>query len=188
MIHGANASPELQEARLLRKKHGLTQTQLAKLAGVSQSLIAKIETGTVDPTYSHVKRILEVLHGLEREKGLKAQQLMTGRIVSAGKNEPVAEVVRKMKAHSISQLPIVEGGAVVGMVSETTIIEQLAEGKNPERLRTKDIMEEAPPVVAKTTPAAAITELLRHSPIVIVAENGKPEGVITKADILKKMA
>lgn len=183
----SDQSPELLEIKLLRKKHDMTQVQLAKLAGVSQSLIAKIEAGIVDPTFSHVKRILEVLHGMEREKGPKAQQLMTSRIVAVKKNEPVAEVIKRMKAHGISQLPVVDGGRAVGLVSETTVIEKIAEGKDPNNLQVKDVMEEAPPVVAKTTPMAAVTELLRHSPMVVVAENGKLKGVITKADILRKL-
>ena len=187
MRQTANLNPELQEIRQLRKKHNLTQTQLAKLAGVSQSLIAKIESGRVDPTFSHAKRILEVLHGIEKEKELKAEQLITGRIISVGRNEPVSEAVRKMKAHGISQLPVTEGEKVIGLVSESNIIEKIAEGKNPNKLPVKDVMEEAPPVVAKTTPLTAVTELLRHTPLIIVAENGKPKGVITKSDILKKI-
>ena len=48
-------------------------------------------------------------------------------------------------------------------------------------------MEDAPPIIVKTTPLTAVMELLRHSPLVIVAEKGKPKGVITKADILKRL-
>lgn len=187
MRQTTNPSPELQEIRHLRKKHSLTQTQLAKLAGVSQSLIAKIESGRIDPTFSHAKRILEVLHGIEKEKELKAEHLMTSRIIAVGKNEPVSETIRKMKANGISQLPVTEGEKVIGLVSESSIIEKIAEGKNPNKLPVKDVMEEAPPVVAKTTHLTAVTELLRHTPLIIVAENGKPKGIITKADILRKI-
>lgn len=187
MRQTTNSNPELQEIKGLRKKHNLTQTQLAKLAGVSQSLIAKIESGRIDPTFSHAKRILEVLHGIEKEKELKAEQLMTLRMITVGKNEPVSETIRKMRANGISQLPVTDRGKIIGLVSETTIIEKLAEGKNPNKLPVKDVMEEAPPVVAKTTHLTAVTELLRHTTLIIVAENGKPKGVITKADILRKI-
>lgn len=188
MRQTSSLNPELQEIKQLRKKHSLTQTQLAKLAGVSQSLIAKIEAGTVDPTFSHVRRILEVLHSMEREKEPKAEQLITHRIIVVGKNEPLSKAIREMKNYGISQLPVTEDSRVTGLVSETTIIEKLAEGKGLAKLQVKDVMEEAPPVVAKTTPMSAVTELLRHTPLIIVAENGKPKGVITKADVLKRIS
>ncbi len=187
MRQKTDLNPELQEIKRLRKKHNLTQTQLAKLAGVSQSLIAKIEACTVDPTFSHVRRILEVLHSMEMEKEPKAEQLITHKIIVVGKNEPLSKAIREMKNYGISQLPVTEGGRVTGLVSETTIIEKLAEGKNPSKLQVKDVMEDAPPVVTKTMPLSAVTELLRHSSLIIVAENGRPKGVITKSDILKRI-
>ena len=187
MRQTTDLNPELQEIKRLRKKHNLTQTQLAKLASVSQSLIAKIEAGTVDPTFSHVSRILEVLNSMERGKEPKAEQLITHKIITVGKNEPLSKVIKEMKNYGISQLPVMEDGRVIGLVSETTIIEKIAEGKDQSKLQVKDVMVEAPPVIVKTTPLTAVTELLRYSPLVIVAENGRPKGVITKADVLKKV-
>lgn len=188
MQQTGSLNPELQEIRQLRKRHNLTQAQLAKLAGVSQSLIAKIEAGTVDPTFSHARRILEVLHGIEKEKELKAEQLITGKIISVGRNEPISEAVRKMKAHGISQLPVMDGSRVAGLISEGDIIDRMAEGKNPNEMKAGESMGEAPPIIVKATPVSAVTELLRHFPLVIVAENGKPKGVITKADVLRKIS
>src|SRR3989338_8112566 len=101
--------PELAEVKSLRKKQGLTQSGLARLAGVSQSLIAKIESGSVDPTFSHAKRIFEVLHSIEREKGPKAGELIAGRIIAVALDDSVTEAIRKMKANSISQLPVMDG-------------------------------------------------------------------------------
>ena len=150
-------------------------------------MIAKIETGRIDPTFSHATKILEVVHGIDTEQEPKAEQLVTHKIISVGKNSHISECVRKMKANGISQLPVTEGKQVVGLVSETNIIEKIADGQNPNMLLVKDVMEEAPPTVVKATPLSAVTELLRHSPLVIVAEKGKPKGVITKADLLKKI-
>ncbi len=178
---------ELTEVKRLRKKHSLTQAQLAKLAGVSQSLIAKIEAGRIDPTFSNAKKIFEAIHSINAQQEPKAGQLITHRIISVSQNEPVSEAVRKMKANSISQLPVTDSGGVVGLISESNIIEKAVSGKNPAALKVKDFMEDAPPLVSKAMPLTAVTELLKHSPLVIVAENGKPTGVITKSDVLRKL-
>src|SRR3989338_3454114 len=49
--------PELSEIGKRRRRLGVTQTQLAKLAGVSQSLIAKIEAGKVYPHFFKFNRL-----------------------------------------------------------------------------------------------------------------------------------
>ena len=49
---------ELDKIKQMRQKLGLTQTQLAKLAGVSQSMITKIERGTIEPSYLIAKKII----------------------------------------------------------------------------------------------------------------------------------
>ncbi|MEM3267388.1 MAG: helix-turn-helix domain-containing protein [Conexivisphaerales archaeon] len=48
---------ELREISKMRKVLGLTQVQLAKMAGISQSLLAKIEAGKVDPSYTRARKI-----------------------------------------------------------------------------------------------------------------------------------
>ena len=55
---------ELSEIKKIRKNLGLTQTQLSKRANVSQSLIAKIESGKIDPTFTKTKKIFEHIKGL----------------------------------------------------------------------------------------------------------------------------
>jgi len=56
------------EIRARRLELGLTQVQLAKLAGVTQAYIAKIEAGTADPTVSILEKILETLEKTASEK------------------------------------------------------------------------------------------------------------------------
>ncbi|MCI0561598.1 MAG: helix-turn-helix domain-containing protein, partial [Nitrososphaera sp.] len=68
---------EVERIGRLRKQLGLTQKELADLAGVSQSLVAKIESGKIDPAYSKVMQILSALEN-EQNKGKKtAQQIMS---------------------------------------------------------------------------------------------------------------
>jgi len=74
--------PSLEEIPRKRRELGLTQSKLAILAGVSQSIIAKIESGSVDPSYSVVARILAALERTETPTALKVSQLMSRPVVS----------------------------------------------------------------------------------------------------------
>jgi predicted transcriptional regulator len=52
---------ELEEIKKLRRKLGIGQKELAGLANVSQSLIAKIESKKIEPTYNKVRKIFDIL-------------------------------------------------------------------------------------------------------------------------------
>jgi len=57
--------PEIEEIKRRRKKLGITQKDLAKMLGVSQPLIARIESGTIDPKLSLIKKIFSILEVME---------------------------------------------------------------------------------------------------------------------------
>lgn len=175
---------ELDEVKKIRKKLGMTQTQLANRAGVSQSLIAKIESGIIDPTYTKTKKIFNALSELEKKEDIKAEQLMMGKIISVPSDTSIKEAIAKMRKFQISQIPIIDDYKLVGLVSESTILDALLNSKST---KVKEIMQEAPPIVSKKTSVQVVSNLLRHYPMVLVSEEGKLIGLITKSDLLGKL-
>lgn len=175
---------ELEEIKEIRKRFGLTQSQLADRAGVSQSLIAKVEAGRLDPTYSKAKRIFEAIDTLGRKKELRAEQIMNTHIISVKPYDDIKEAIKKMKKADISQMPVIEEHKSIGIVSESIILEALLNKKGS---KIKDIMEDSAPVVSKNTTVAAISNLLRFYPMVLVSDGGELKGVITKSDLLGKV-
>jgi len=73
--------PKLEEIRLLRTKLSLSQKDLAKLAEVSQSLIAKIEKRKVSPSYETVVKIFSALDSLIKYNEIKARDVMNKYVV-----------------------------------------------------------------------------------------------------------
>ncbi len=57
--------PSPKDLRDLRIARNLSQEDLAKLAGVSQSQVARMETGTVNPTLRTVNKVLQALNKVE---------------------------------------------------------------------------------------------------------------------------
>ena len=175
---------ELTEIKKIRKSLGLTQTDLAKRANVSQSLVAKIESGKIDPTFTKTKRIFETLDDLEKKEEIKAEELMNKKIVSVSPSNEIKESIGKMKKFGISQMPVIDKNKVIGLVSESTLLDGLMSKKHE---KISDIMGEAPPIVSKTTSVKIISSLLKHYPMVLVSESGKLIGLITKSDLLGKL-
>tara|TARA_Y100000034_G_C6825319_1_gene372051 strand:+ start:30 stop:572 length:543 start_codon:yes stop_codon:yes gene_type:complete len=176
---------DITQLKKIRKQLNLTQHQFAKTSGLSQSLIAKIESGKLDPTYSKVKKIEEALELLTKKHEKEAREIMMKKIISVQQDEKASKIIDLMNKNSISQIPILEKDKVIGIVSESSII-----SKNLEEiklLKAKDIMEESPPIIAKDTKLEVIKKLLQHYPLVLVKEKGKLIGLITKADLIRSL-
>lgn len=175
---------ELTEINKIRKKLGMTQTELANRAGVSQSLIAKIESGRIDPTYTKTKRIFAALSDLEKKEEVKAEQLMTAKIISVNPDTSIKEAIGKMKKFQISQMPVIDNNKLMGMVSETTILDALMKSKGQ---NVSEVMQESPPIISKITSVQVISNLLKYYPMVLVSEEGELVGLITKSDLLGRL-
>jgi len=176
---------ELEDIKRLRRRFGLTQAQLAKASGVSQSLIAKLESGRIDPAYSKTQKIFLVLSGLSEKEEPKVEDYMIKRIISVKPNDSVGHAVGLMRKHQISQLPVMSKGKALGLVSERTVLEAMLRKENIDSLQVSEVMEEAPSLVSRKTPLKIVMDLLQYSPLIIITEAGACKGVITKADVLK---
>lgn len=165
----------------IRKRLDLTQSELAKLSGVSQSLIAKIESNVLDPSYSNMKRINDALenHGTKQQK--TAQDLMTKKIIFVRPKDDIRHVAEVLKKNNISQVLVI-GKDVVGLVTESGIIESLLD---KEMKLAEDIMSSPPPVIDTDTPESVIIDLLKFYQIIVVKHKSEIFGVITKSNLLE---
>ena len=180
--------PTLEDIAKKRRQLGLKQAELAKLAGVSQSLVAKLESGKIDSSYTKVKTIFDVLERLEAKTKIQEEKIVPNEVISIQKDEPLAKVVRLMKDHGYSQVPVFNGKQSVGSISEKTILRQILAGKDLaqiSKLPTEDIMEEAFPQVSEEAPLSLISSLLQTYSAVLVSKKGNVVGIITKADLLR---
>ena len=174
----------MSEIKEIRKKFGLTQSELAKISGVSQSLIAKIEAGRIDPTYSKIRKIFETIESIGKKHELKAEEIMTKKIIHVRPQDDIKEAIKKMKRSNISQMPVIEDNKSLGSVSESTILEAILNKKSN---KIKDIMDDSAPIVSKNTTITLVSNLLKFYPMVLVSENGELKGIITKSDLLSRM-
>ena len=180
--------PDIIEIKKRRKGVGLTQKEIAAMAGVSQSLIAKIESGKVRPTYENVKKIVDALDSLEREERLVAKDIMSKKVTSIKKSDKVEKAVDIMRRLGYSQLPVLERGHPIGTISEKTIVDLLSNGKDISNILNKtirDVMEDALPTVNENESMETVSALLRTNQAALVTKGGKAIGIIAKADLFK---
>lgn len=62
-----------------------------------------------------------------KSHGMRARDVMTRFIVSVGTTTPLAEVAEILDTHRIRQVPVLDGGRLVGMISRADLVRKLAE-------------------------------------------------------------
>lgn len=178
---------DIDSLRKIRKQLDLTQYAFAKEAGLSQSMIAKIEAGRLDPTYSNVKKIEQAINNLTNTEDNKtAENIMNRKGIFCDKKTKLKQIANLFTKHNISQIPILDNHNVMGLITESNLLEQ-----RPIDIKTKEakeVMGDAPPIVAKNTKLEIIISLLKFYPMVLVKEKGKLKGLITKSDIIKELS
>jgi predicted transcriptional regulator len=168
-----------------RIKLGLTQSELASRASVSQPLIARIESGDVDPRLSTIKSIVTALEEMEKSR-VTAKDLMTFPVISLSPEETIEQAVKLMDKHGFSQVPVLENGVPIGSISESALVQAMG-SRNIGRIsnaRVRELMEDSFPAVAPGTEMGTISALLEANHAVLVMELGKVVGVITKYNIM----
>jgi len=177
---------DIGEIPIRRRKLGITQIQLAKEANVSQSLIAKLESGKINPSYSVVVSIEEALDRLEQREKPKAFALANKNIVSVNSKDKIEKAVGIMRKRGISQIPVIDRGRVVGSISERLIITHKDYGKKDfHSERISKVMSDPFPILPKNSGVDTVSQVLRYSSAVLLSEKGKIVGIITKTDLLK---
>ena len=148
------------------------------------------QAGSIESSYTKVKTIFDILERLEFKSKIQVEKVLHNEVVTVQKSEPISKVVKLMKDHGYSQIPVFEGKQSVGSISEKTILRQILEGKDLQQisaLPTEKIMEEAFPQINEDAPLSLITSLLQTYSAVLVSRKGVVIGIITKADLLRML-
>ncbi len=165
----------------LRQRRGLTQAELAKKIGVSQSYIARLERGTLDPKLSLVKQIVDVLTS---ETGRVCSEIMTIEPTTVDARDTVSSAVSLMQENNYSQLPVMRGTQLVGIITEWDIIQNLQH--NLHEISVQSIMSPSGALmVDENTSVDVIIPLFEKYQAVIVLNQGRIQGIITRTDLLK---
>ncbi len=180
--------PTPYDFKKLRLELGLTQHDLATRAGVSQPLIARIESGDVDPRLSTLHKIFNAFDAARKEKVL-VRNVMHSPIIHTTSDSSLEDAASIMEEHGFSQMPVIDGGIPVGSISTDQMVASMTDQdiKKVSHLLVRNIMSESFPTVSPTTDANTVSRILEKNPAVLVLEKGVVVGMVTKHDIMKML-
>ena len=116
-----------------------------------------------------------------------ARDIMTRNVYTTCAEASVQEVAQLLSQKSISGAPVIDkDGKIIGIVTEADIIGKV----DREGLRAADIMSPEIIAVDEETRVGEIAMLLTERKIkrVPVMRNGKPVGIVCRADIVQAVA
>jgi len=139
--------------------------------------------------------------GFLRESGertvgevLRAKSGELPALVHTHPSETIREAIDILREYAVSQMPVVNAeppvtsGEVAGAVSERALLELLFTGKAQLTDSVAKHMEPSLPHVGAGERVGTAREELEHADAVLVIDDGKPVGVLTRADLLGFLA
>ncbi len=186
-----------QISRIIRENRGslgISQKRLAKMCGLSQSTIARIETDVakLNPSYQSVFYVVEALNRSEgmTGKGIMskaAREIMHRRIISVKPSSPIIDAIDIFKDYDFPQLPVLDNSRhVVGTIYQKDLLSMATQSPDIMRRRNVGSIMKAPlPQVGKDSEVTGLRPILESAGAVMVVEEGKAIGIITIYDILK---
>ncbi|WP_129667951.1 cystathionine beta-synthase [Phytoactinopolyspora endophytica] len=115
-------------------------------------------------------------------------------LVHTHPNETVADAVGILREYGVSQMPVVRAeppvmaAEVAGAVVERDLMDALFTGAATLTDRVDQHMSPPLPVLGSGEPVAKAFEQLKSTDALMVVEDGKPAGVMTRADLLGHIA
>ena len=107
-----------------------------------------------------------------------------GELVFASPSDLVSDVMAKMSAHGVTQMPVLQDNMSVGSVRESQILTRLIEDRELINSEIGQVMEAGFPVVEVDANFDDIRAKLRKSPAVLIQDFNRIKGIITRSDLL----
>ena len=175
-----------ESLKQVRTRSGITQKELSRLSGVSQSMIAKIESGSVQPSFKIMKDLNDALI-LLMKRDTDISKVMNPDVLVFHKRDPLKESVEKMIEAGISQVPVMDDGKVIGTLTESSMIERIWDREDKDGIMVGDVMEDPLPQLPLAASSEDAKYLLLRYQAVLVYDKGGLVGIVTKSDLIKRM-
>jgi cystathionine beta-synthase len=113
-------------------------------------------------------------------RGLPRREILT-----ASSADTVADSVLQMKERGISQLPVVDDGRLVGIVTESDLLGRLVEGRASLASTVAEVMFRNVRTVNVQDDAGVLTKLFADGLVALVVDDAsRLQGIVTKMDLV----
>ena len=108
----------------------------------------------------------------------------SGALVHAELGDKVGAVVARMKEHGFSQLPVIDKGRMLGLISERDLFAALIEKRATPATGIDAFLDNNFALVEVHNRMSLLSQLFAQGKVVVVEDQGKVVGVLTKIDFI----
>ena len=169
---------------------------------LSPAWLNQVERGKIpNPSYFKIKQIFDFLECVEKEKQITAEELCvphkkfkkTSKSKSTATMEfcklgtPILDVHNIMTKYGISQMPVLENGYCLGMITSKTVMDLTLEGNLAKIYVDKKILDHNYNTVNVKTPLNSIRRILKHFDYALVEKEGIIHGILVRDDLINEL-
>lgn len=130
---------------------------------------------------------------LDPEEGLGTIRDLLGNkpptVYTVQQSATVRDVIALMKEKGISQVPVMDGSQLAGIVNESTLLSKLfTDGEEGLNADVASVANDAFEVADPDAPVGLFNHLFSQGKVIIVWERGEVRGLITKIDVIDYLA
>jgi cystathionine beta-synthase len=103
------------------------------------------------------------------------------------KTDRVKDTIHLMNSKSVSQIPVMEDGHVVGSITDSKLLSKIIENPDLKDATVADVMEESMKFVALDSTLDVLSSMLDKQKAVLVRDDNHQVHIVTKHDILEAM-
>jgi len=182
LFSGGSAGGVVYGAIKFAKEHPECRTIVVILPDSGSRYLSKV----YDDDWLRENSFLDEEETFGRLRDLVEHQGQT--LITAHPGDGVKEIIQLMKKHGISQLPVLDGERLVGIISEGDLVQALL--SDPENIERpiSGLVDQNFVVVPPETPVARLAAIFGEGKVALVQEGDRICGLVTKIDLIDHMA
>jgi CBS domain-containing protein len=124
---------------------------------------------------------------MERQGTQQVREVMTRTVETIEPDTTLQEAAQRMEATDVGPMPVVEGGRVVGMLTDRDVITRaVGAGRDPQSTRVRDIMTSDVVSCSEDTDVKEAARLMQENQLkrlVVLSANQQLAGIVSLADL-----
>ena len=118
---------------------------------------------------------------------LIARRQAEGSVVSVAPDDTLATVLRRMKLYDVSQLPVLAGERLVGIIDESDLLMALHDAPGRFSAPVREAMVTKVETLRPDAPLAALMPIFAKDHVAVLEKDGRFLGLITRIDLINHL-